>query len=98
MRQFSSYEVTVEDGLEIHAIEFEPDQKATALAVWDIVRGWKQVAVYVDGQLKPNSAIWDLYHEVAVERAGKREADWERKRIVDQGIRDARSRRDGPKG
>ncbi len=64
MRGTPGYELIQEAGLEVHAIEgCTPAEVGEIWAVFEAVRGFKQVAVYQNARLLTRSEAWSLFFE-----------------------------------
>ncbi len=59
IKKFASYAVTQEDGLEVHAVEF--DNVGEFAAVFSIVGSWKMCNTYKDGRLLSKGEAQNLY-------------------------------------
>ena len=49
--KFKGYELREENGLKIHCLELEGQDLVSFEAIWQMVWGWKGIALYVDGRL-----------------------------------------------
>jgi hypothetical protein len=65
-KRFKSYRVTVEDGLEIHAVETRSVGDLSAL--YEIIRSWKGWAFYIDGRPAPRADLVRMAFQYNLER------------------------------
>ncbi|MBI5597780.1 MAG: hypothetical protein HY928_16965 [Elusimicrobia bacterium] len=62
LRQWRHYELRVEDGVEVHVLEF--DDEKDFVPYFEPVNSWKTYSVYRDGKLITHSAAFGIYHKV----------------------------------
>lgn len=81
LKSCAGYRVVIEGTMEIHIVDFRSEDKGRFLAIWDHVGGWKQVSVFIDGELVPKSDVNRVYHGFFLDRQRQRFVDRELQRI-----------------
>lgn len=61
MASFKTYKQHASEGLEIHSVEVSKERAGELWAVFEAVRGWRQVAVYEDGKLLTKDEAWHRF-------------------------------------
>lgn len=61
MMSVKSYDHVTMGGLEIHSIEVPKERVGELWAVFEAVRGWRQIAVYEDGKLLTLDEAWHRF-------------------------------------